>query len=153
MMRFPRLCLILAVAAVAPLRADSTSPAGDWDLVRVEPVRTSIYVGSVGLTTSDFLREGDHYNATYEARVRPWFFWNETGRLSITLTAADIERLGRGERVEFKGEATNHKNKPRHITGWAESHSPATGKIKVRIGVDDTELIFNSTYRFVNVTR
>ena len=153
MMRIPRLCLLLAMAAVGALRADTTQPAGDWDLVRVDPVRTSIYVGSVGLTMSDFRRHGDRYTASYEAKVRPWFFWNETGHLAITLTAADLGRLARGERVEFKGEATNHKNKPRHITGWAERHDPVAGKIKVRIGVDDTELIFNSTYHFVNVVR
>ncbi len=153
MMRFLTLCLILATAAVAPLRADTTQLVGDWDVVRVESVKTGIYVGSVTLTTSDFIRNGDKYVATYEAKVRPWFFWSETGSLAITLTEADRERLQRGERVEFKGEATNSKNKPRYITGWAERHSPATGKIKVRIGVDDTALIFNSTYRFVNALK
>lgn len=152
-MRLPTLCLLLAAMAVALLRADSTQRGGDWDIVRVDPVRTSIYVGSVGLTTSEFRRMGDQYSATYEAKVRPWFWWNETGRLTITLTAVDLEKLGRGERVAFKGEATNHKNKPRHITGWAERHDPATGKIKVRIGVDDTELIFNSTYHLANVVK
>jgi hypothetical protein len=153
MMRLLRLCLILAAAAVAPLRADTTQLVGDWDVVRVEPVKTSIYVGSVALTTSEFRREGDKYAATYEAKVWPWFFWSETGQLTITLTETDRERLQRGERVEFTGDATSHKNKPRHITGWAERHSPATGKIKVRISVDDTELIFNSTYRFINALR
>lgn len=153
MMRFLKVCLCLAFAAVAPLQADTTQVVGDWDVVRVESVKTGIYVGSVTLTTSDFTRQGDQFTATYEAKVRPWFFWSETGKLTITLPLAEIARLNRGERVEFKGDATNHKNKPRHISGWAERHTEATGKIKVRIGVDDTEIVFNSTYRFINALR
>ena len=27
-------------------------------------------------------------SSTYEAKVRPWFFWGETGKITITLTAA-----------------------------------------------------------------
>lgn len=147
------LCLLLTLAAVASLPADTTQNIGDWDSVSMAPVRTSIYVGSVNLITSEFHRNGDQFTATYEAKVRPWFFWNETGRITITLPYADLEKLGRGERVEFTGEAFNHKNKPRHVTGRAERTDAATGKIKVRIGVDDTELIFNTTYRFNNVVK
>ncbi len=143
-----RLCFFLMLGAVAALRADTTQLIGDWDSVTIAPVKTSIYVGSVKLITSEFHRDGDKFTATYEAKVRPWFFWSETGKITITLPFADLEKLARGERVEFTGEAFNHKNKPRHVTGRAESTDGATGKIKVRIGVDDTELIFNGTYRF-----
>jgi hypothetical protein len=131
-------------------KADTTQPSGEWDSVTVAPMKTSIYIGSVTLTTGEFRRDGDRFSATYEARVRPWFFWSETGRITITLPFADLERLARGERVEFTGEAFNHKNKPRHVTGRAERIDGTTGKIKVRIGVDDTELIFNGAYRFNN---
>ena len=153
MMRFPRLCFLLLLTAVVPLRADLSKPAGEWDSVTIEPVKTSIYVGNVTLSTSEFHRSGDEYSATYEARVWPWFWWNETGRLTVTLPFADLARLDRGERVTFTGSAANHRNKPRTITGWAERHDPASGKIKVRIGVDGTELIFNSTYRLGNRLR
>jgi len=148
-----RLCLILLLGAVPPLPADTTGPAGEWDSVTVAPVKTSIYVGSVTLTTGEFRRDGDQYTATYAAKVWPWFFWNETGRITITLPQAELARLTRGERVEFTGEASNHKNKPRHVTGRADRIDAATGRIKVRVGVDDTELIFNSTYRFNNVVK
>jgi hypothetical protein len=148
-----RLCLLLLLGAVCPLGADATRTAGDWDAVTLPPVKTSIYVGSVTLTTGVFQREGDQFTTTYAAKVWPWFFWNETGSISITLPYADLEKLARGERVEFKGEARNHKQKPRHVTGRADRTDAATGTIKVRIGVDDTELIFNTTYRFNNVVK
>lgn len=153
MMPRPILCLLLLLGAVSALRADTSQVVGEWDSVTVPPVKTSIYVGSVTLTTGVFQREGDRFQTTYEAKVWPWFFWSESGRITITLPPADLQRLARGERVEFLGEALNHKNKPRHVTGYAERADAATGKIKVRIGVDDTELIFNSTYRFNNVVK
>lgn len=147
MRRFSKLCLGLMLVAVGGLRAQPAAATIEWDTVAIAAMKTSIYVGSVTLTTSEFKREGEAYTATYDARVWPWAFWNETGRITIRLPVADIERLKRGERIEFTGEAANHKNKPRHVTGRADRTGEGTGKIKVRIGVDDTELIFNGTYR------
>ncbi len=152
-MRFPRLCFLLLLVAVASLRADLGKPAGEWDTVTIEPVKTSIYVGNVTLTTSAFQRSGDEYHATYEAKVWPWFWWNETGHITIRLPAADLARLAQGQRIEFKGDAFNQKNKPRQVSGHADREKPGAGKIKVRIAVDGTELIFNSTYRVNNVFR
>jgi len=153
MMRFPRLCFLLLLGAVAALRADQAMPAGEWDSVTIEPVKTSIYIGSVTLSTSEFRRSGDEFTATYEAKVWPWFWWNESGHITIQLPAADLARLARSERVEFKGEAFNQKNHPRHVSGHADRTREGAGKIKVRIAVDGTELIFNSTYRVNNVFR
>jgi hypothetical protein len=131
---FLALCLA-AFAAEPPAR------------VTVPAMKTGIYVGSVTLTPGVFERDGDTFKATYEAKVRPWFFWGETGTIQIRLPAADFARLAKGETVEFTGEAANHKNKPRKVTGRAQPADATSGKIKVRIGVDDTELIFNGTYR------
>ena len=52
----------------------------------------------------------------------------------------------KGETVEFTGDAKNHKGKPRRVTGRAQPANDHAGKIKVRIHVDDVELIFNGTY-------
>lgn len=147
------LCSLLLFTTVTSARADTSQQIGDWDSVTMEAVKTSIYVGTVRLSTGVFQRDGDTFSTTYEAKVWPWFFWSETGRIVITLPRAGLEKLARGERAEFTGEALNHKNKPRHVTGYAERADAATGKIKVRIGVDDTELVFNSTYRFNNVVK
>lgn len=146
----PRLqpSLFLLLGLLAPLAAAPTG--SEWDSVTMAPVKTSIYVGVVTLTTDEFRRDGDQLVTTYTAKVWPWFFWSETGTITITLPLADLEKLARGERVDFTGEALNQKNRPRHVTGRAERIDAATGKIKVRIGVDDTELIFNTTYRFNN---
>ena len=147
------LYLLLLLGAAASLTADTSQFIGDWDSVTVAPMKTSIYVGSVSLATGVFRREGDKFSTTYEAKVWPWFFWGETGKITITLPHADLVKLSQGERVEFTGEAFNHKNKPRKVTGRADRTDGAKGKIKVRISVDDTELIFNGTYRLNNAVK
>ncbi|MBA3849145.1 MAG: hypothetical protein C0502_04015 [Opitutus sp.] len=115
--------------------------------VHVPPMKTAIYIGSVTLGTGEFRREGERFTATYEAKVFPWFFWSETGRITITVAAADWERLARGETIEFTGDALNHRNKPRKVAGRALPGDALSGRIKVRIHVDDVELIFNGPYR------
>ena len=113
-----KLGLLLALGALATLRAEGPLPAPSR--VAVAPMKTSIYVGSVTLTTTDFLAQDEGFQATYEAKVRPWFFWGETGRITIRLPAAELARLTQGHAIEFTGEATNHRNKPRTVTGRAQ---------------------------------
>lgn len=141
--------LCLTLLALSPLRAIEEG----WTRVSVPTMKTSIYVGSVTLGTGTFERNGEQWATTYEAKVFPWFFWSETGRITIKVPEADLARLAKGETVEFTGEAFNHKNKPRKVTGRAQPADPASGKIKVRIHVDDVELIFNGAYRFEKALR
>ena len=116
--------------------------------VSVGPMKTSIYVGSVKLTTGAFDRQDSTLSTNYEAKVTPWFFWNESGRITISLSEADFATLAKGQTVEFKGDAKNHKNKPRTVTGRAQPADATSGKIKVRVMADGVELIFNGTYHF-----
>jgi len=144
-----RLYLFLLLGAAGGLRAPAAPDLTSWEHVSVAPMKTSIYIGSVRLTTGTFDRKGSTLATTYEAKVVPWFFWGETGRITITLADADLARLARGETAEFTGEAVNHRNKPRHVTGRVQPATATTGKIKVRILADGIELIFNSAYEFV----
>ena len=142
--------LLIALGGLAPLRAETGTPSAltQWDRVSVAQMKTSIYVGSVKLTTGVFERQGSALTTTYEASVVPWFFWGETGRISITFTDADLAKLAKGETAEFTGDATNQKNKPRKVTGRAQPTNGSAGKIKVRVMADGIELIFNGTYQF-----
>jgi hypothetical protein len=142
-----KLCVLLALGAVMCLAAEPAPPGASR--VVVGEMKTSIYVGSVRLITTDFVQRGDEFDSTYEARVRPWFFWGETGRITIKLPAGDLTRLALGQTVEFTGDATNQKNKPRTVTGRAQPTEALSGKIKVRIMADGIELIFNGTYQLV----
>ncbi len=148
-----RLYLCLLLGAAGGLRAPAAPDLTNWEHVRVAPMKTSIYIGSVRLTTGTFERTDSTLAATYEAKVVPWFFWGETGRISITLTDTDLASMARGETAEFTGEAFNHKNKPRQVTGRVQPATATSGKIKVRIMADGIELIFNSTYEFADPKR
>ena len=125
--------------------------AAPYDSVAIEPVKTSIYIGNVKLTTTLFERRAGVYSADYKARVVPFFFHNEEGHLWVEFTDEQISALERGERVHFTGMAENTKKESRRIEGHATPVGPGEkhGKIKVRVFVTPKiELIFNSTYRF-----
>jgi hypothetical protein len=141
-MRFVALLLCLLSWTSVSLRAETV-----WNRITVEPMKTSIYVGSVRLNTGVFERKGANFSTTYDAKVVPWFFWNESGNITLTLTDAEWAKLAKGERTDFKGEAMSEKNKPRHVTGWAQPADRTSGKIKVRVMADGIELIFNGLYR------
>ena len=148
MMSRLRLCLLLMLVTVASLCAETAPIITGWDRINVAPMKTYIYVGRVSLTTGVFVREDSTLATTYEASVFPWFFWSETGKITITLADADLANPAKGERAEFTGDATNHKNKPRKVTGYAQPADANSGKIKIRVLADGVELIFNGTYRF-----
>lgn len=143
--------LLLAACLLA---CASWATAEEIDLARygtvtVEPVKTSIYVGNVTLTMPVFLREGGTYATTYAAKVFPYFFYNEKGKLWIDFSDEELRRLERKEVVNFTGRATSNDGEPRRIEGRAVPEDATTGKIKVRVFVSPKiELIFNTTYRF-----
>ncbi len=142
---WPSLLLSLAVCA----RLLAAEPRPDPSKVEVAPTRTSIYIGLVSLTTPDFVRQGDRFESTYTAKVFPYFFANENGRLGIDFNADQLARLTRGETVEFTGSATNHEGQSRRLEGKATPADALQGKLKVRVEVSPKiELIFNTTYRF-----
>ncbi|MFI5356815.1 MAG: hypothetical protein ACHQ4G_05725 [Opitutales bacterium] len=138
--RFPLLLATAALAAAEPAR----NP--EWNRVQVSPMKTSLYIGSATLTTQPFVRDGGTLTATYQADVFPWFFWNETGRITLQVTADELAKLRRGERCTFTGGGLNQKNRPRPVTGYADPDGPDHGRIKVRVTAHDVTLVFNGTY-------
>ncbi len=143
--RFAALWLLLGLLS----RAEAAE-LSRYDRVVVEPTKTSIYVGSVSLKMPPFVRREAVYATTYTAKLRPYFFYSETGELWITIPDDDLRRLERGETIEFEGRARNDRGHYRGISGRAVPANATSGKLKVRVFVTETlELIFNTTYRFV----
>jgi hypothetical protein len=123
--------------------------AGPYDLVRIDPVKTSIYVGNVTLTTTLLKRINGVYETDYKARVFPYFFYNESGHLAIEFSDEQLAQLARGETVQFKGHAENSDREPRRVEGRAVPTDGTQGKLKVRVFVSaKIELIFNTLYHF-----
>jgi hypothetical protein len=144
------LAVLLPAARSAAAEAPPSSPAARYAQVTVAPAKTSIYIGSVSLTVPPLTRSDGAYAAEYRAKVFPFFFFSEHGRLSIDFPDEDLHRLLRGETVQFKGRALNSSGEKRRIEGRAVPDAPGVdhGKIKIRVWAGKIELIFNSAYQF-----
>ena len=139
------LAVAAALAVITPLRA--VPDLGIYSVVKIEAVKTSIYIGTVTMSLTPFLRHEAHFNATYSATVFPYFFYNEQGKISIDVSDQDLMRLSKGETITFSGKGVNDAGQPRLIEGRATATGPAVGKIKVRVYVTKKiALIFNTVY-------
>jgi hypothetical protein len=154
---FQRCALLLAVfLAAGKLVSTAALPppacvSGHYSEVTVNPADASIYVGKVSLAMSPLTRRGNVYTSDYSVKVFPFFFFNERGRISIEVSAEQLQQLARGETVDLKGHASNSRGAERRIEGRAVSDAAGGdhGKIKVRVWVSkNIELAFNTAYRF-----
>lgn len=140
-------CAALIIGAIDGAAAD-TAPPG-FERVVVAPAKTSIYLGTVSMTMPAFARVEGGYEASYVAKVFPFFFYNEAGRLRVDISDAALRQLARGEVIEFKGRAVREDGAERRVEGKATPADATSGKIKVRVFYSKRiELIFNTTYRF-----
>ena len=87
------------------------------------------------MTMPPFVRKGVVYSSTYTAKVFPYFFYNEKGRIWIVVTDDDLRRASRGEAVDFKGHAMSDSGEERRVDGHAVPSGPLKGKIRVRVFV------------------
>ena len=147
--RMFRLPCVLAVALAALSPAGGAETAVDpFAWVDATPVTTSVYLGTVTLTATRFLRQAAGYVAGYSARVFPYFFLNESGTLRIEISAPDLQRLAAGATVAFHGRAVRTDGRVRAIDGRVTPLTAATGQLKVRLHVNRSlTLVFDSTYR------
>lgn len=147
----PRHLLGLALlAALTPrLMRAVDAELSAYARVDIAPSTTSIYIGTVSLTMPPLLRQGSTYQSSYIAKVFPYFFSNEAGRLLVELSDEQLRTLARGEPVEFKGRGVRDDGAERRVEGKATPSDARSGRLKVRVFVSaGTELIFNTTYRF-----
>ncbi|HWA84818.1 MAG TPA: hypothetical protein VG710_01235 [Opitutus sp.] len=144
--RSPVLCLSLAFAASA---AAADADLGRYDRVEIASTKTSIYLGTVTMTMPPFVRRGGAYESIYTARVFPFFFLNEKGKIAISVSDDALRRLARGEPIDFEGQGTAPNGDFRRLTGHAIPSDANSGKLTVRVFVSKRiQLIFHTTYRF-----
>ncbi len=144
-----RLLLLCALGLVTGGLRAAEPAAAIYPTVTIPTVKTSIYVGSVTLAAPMFVRKGSDYTSTYTAKVFPYFWMGEAGKIAVTITDEDLVKLAKGETVDFKGEGRNADGELRNVEGKATPADAASGKLKIRIWVSPRiELIFNTTYRF-----
>lgn len=153
--------LLLALAAPADARAVATAPAvpapspapaspaalARYNTVAIKTASTSIIIGSVTMTMTPFQRKKVVYSSNYYAKVFPYFFYSERGRIWIVVTDEDLQKVARGESIDYKGHAVSDSGEERRIDGRATPTGPTTGKIRVRVFVTrHISLTYDTTY-------
>ncbi|MEO6245605.1 MAG: hypothetical protein ABIQ12_09220 [Opitutaceae bacterium] len=146
---FRLIALTTGLAAVSWTgRISAAELPARYQRVDVAPTKTSVYIGSVSMTMPPLVRVGGSYETAYAAKVFPFFFYNESGSLTIDISDDRLRAVDRGEAIEFKGRGVSAAGEERRVEGKVTPTSATEGKIKVRVFVSKRiELIFNTTYR------
>ncbi len=142
----PKPLLTLALVLLAPLcRANDLLDR--FGVVLIKPSSTSIYIGTVSMTMPPFVRRDSVYSSTYFARVFPYFFYNESGRISIVIPDRDLKTIEEGGAIDFKGSALSDAGEKRRVEGRATPTGPSGGRIRVRVFVTRRiALTYETTY-------
>jgi len=123
---------------------DSLAP---YNVVAIKPAITSIIVATITMTMAPFVRKNVVYSSTYSAKVFPYFFYNEKGRIWITVPDDDLRRVAKGGSIDFTGRAISEEGDMRRVDGHASPTGPLTGKIRVRVFVTKRiSLSYDTTY-------
>lgn len=143
--RRPLTLILLALAGTGCLQgADDLSRFNE---IEIKPSSLQLYIATVSMSFSRFVRTNVVLSSTYEADVFPYFFWSEKGRIWIALPDETLEKVLHGEAVDFKGHALNDSGDERRIEGRATPTGPTSGKIKVRVIISKRiVLTYYSTY-------
>jgi hypothetical protein len=140
-------CAASCLLALAAFAADD--PLARFDHVVVDSAKTSIYVGSVTMSFAPATRKAGAFESTYTARVFPYFFMSEKGKLVLDAPDELLRKLARGEAVDFSGRGVSTSGDERRFEGHATPLDATSGKLKVHAFVSKRiDLIFHMTYRF-----
>jgi hypothetical protein len=136
--------LLFATAASLPAASD---PMAKYGLVAITPAVANIYIATVSMEFQPFVRHNAVFSSTYSARVFPYFFYNERGRIWIVVPDDMLRRVDRGESVDFAGRAISDSGDERRVDGHATPTGPSTGRIRVRVFVSRRiSLTYDTTY-------
>jgi len=149
-----RLLLVLCFLTAARAEETANGALDRYRVIEVAPVQTFVYLGRVALAASPFQHEAGAFAASYTAKVVPFFFYNEQGRLRIDLPDAALRRLAPGVTVVFTGQAIRSDGLKRLVEGHATATSPDGGTLKVRLHVNrHVVLVFDTTYQLAGGAR
>jgi hypothetical protein len=124
--------VVLCVAAAASLRG-ADDPMARFNIVDIKPSVASLYIASVTMTMPPFVRKKTVYSSTYYAKVFPYFFYSERGRIWIVVPDDELRRAALGQPVDFVGHALSDSGEERKVLGHAVPTGPTGGKIRVRV--------------------
>jgi len=138
--------VILVLAAAARLHG-ADDPLAPYKVVDIKPSVASLYIASVTMTMPPFVRKNTVYSSTYYAKVFPYFFWSEKGRIWIIVPDAELRRASLGQPVDFVGHALSDSGDERKVQGRAIPTGAYGGRIRVRVFISRRiSLDYDTTY-------
>ena len=140
-------CILSGLLAFGAFAADES--LARYNHVTVDPAKSSVYVGSVTMSFTPATRKAGVYEAEYAAKVFPYFFLNEKGKLFLAASDETLRKLAHGESVDFSGHGVSENGVERRFEGRVTPADATSGKLKVRAFVSKRiNLVFDMTYRF-----
>jgi hypothetical protein len=127
--------------AAQPVIRDST--------IIVAPAKTSIYVGHLAVLPGPFTWNGTGFEANLTVTLEPYGFHDEA-KVHIQVGDDELERLQRGETIDFKGRVVRENGQTRRLTGRAVPSGPTAGKLDIRVFLSSQITVsFATTYQVV----
>jgi hypothetical protein len=114
----------------------------------IEPSSSSLKGGRARLIVGTLCRQPGIYVGDYSIKVIPYFFKNETGKLSVMVSDEALAKLGQCLPVDLTGRATtNVTGKNRPIAVAARPASKDRGALTIVVTTENGKLAFDTTYR------
>lgn len=120
----------------------------DIKSMSIEPATTRVaVVGKARLSVEPLVRGDGGLHAPYKVDVSGLPTGGEQGQFTITLAAADFDKLAGGKSLNFGGRAVSQDGNTSTVRGTATPSSGDGGALKVKVESRKGKLVFNTTYR------
>ncbi len=143
--------VLLLGQPTAEARPGSAAPPGRiTSKLVVAPSSSKLAGGTAKLVVGTLSRDGFTYVGDYRIKVFPYFFKNESGRLSIKVSENALRRMVGGQTTSFAGRATTHgSGLTRKITARAIPAAKDHGALTFTVATENGPLVFDTSYRIV----
>ncbi|MHA3772301.1 hypothetical protein ACXR0O_12275 [Verrucomicrobiota bacterium sgz303538] len=117
----------------------------------IQPTSTEVAGGKASLTISMLRRQAATYIGSYDLKVSPWYFKNETGKLIMSVPDESVQKLIQGIAVDFTGSVTTDgEAKARTVNARATPSGKEQGSVTFSFIGEARKVIFNTKYQFRN---
>jgi hypothetical protein len=97
---------------------------------------------------SGLTRDGGAFVGDYQIKVAPYFFKNETGKLTMLISDASLAKLTGNSAVEFTGRATTDgTNTSRPVRVKAVPTTRLGGALMISVATENGALVFDTSYK------
>jgi hypothetical protein len=152
-----RLMAFVAMGGIA-FTSQAAEPAASQESAPVAPAATKLVIqpsssslkgGKAHLTTTPLNRKAEAFVGSYQIKVVPYFFKNETGSIHVKVPQEALRQLRKGTAMNFGGEAvTTGTGERRPLEVHAEATEDDRGRLVISIHTENGVLRFDSAYRF-----